>query len=72
MPRYEYQCKECEHKFTKMQSIKDDSIPECPKCSGEAKKLISSGGGFIMEGSNSTSGNSGSTPSCPTGTCGLT
>jgi len=71
MPIYEYRCKDCEHEFTKMQSIKDDSIPECPECSGESKKLISGGSGIIMNDSSSSSDATSSAPTCPTGTCGL-
>jgi len=51
MALYEYVCKECGHKFTKRQSIKNDSLPKCPQCKGDVKKIISGGTGFILKGS---------------------
>ena len=41
MPLYEYQCKQCGHRFEKIQSFSAPEIKECPKCSGEVEKLIS-------------------------------
>ncbi|RQD66900.1 MAG: zinc ribbon domain-containing protein [Tindallia sp. MSAO_Bac2] len=33
MPLYEYQCKQCEHKFEKLKPIsKIDEREKCPKC----------------------------------------
>ena len=42
MPIYEYQCTSCAHRFELKQSIKDESIQECPRCGKEVTKLISS------------------------------
>ena len=41
MPVYEYECQSCKHLFSKKQKITDDTIPPCPKCKKECKKLIS-------------------------------
>ena len=41
MPIYEYQCKECGHRFERIQRIADASVNECPKCKGEVERLIS-------------------------------
>ncbi|WP_372368405.1 FmdB family zinc ribbon protein [Candidatus Uabimicrobium sp. HlEnr_7] len=47
MPIYVYQAKEtekgceyCTEEFEIMQSIKDEALTECPKCSAEIKKII--------------------------------
>ncbi len=41
MPLYEYQCKQCGHRFEKIQSFSAPEIKECPVCQGEVEKLIS-------------------------------
>ncbi|MBN1351317.1 zinc ribbon domain-containing protein [candidate division KSB1 bacterium] len=52
MPTYDYVCGECGYKFEKFQSIKEEPIHKCPVCGKEsAKRLISSGNGFIFKGS---------------------
>lgn len=51
MPTYEYECKECEHKFEVFQSMKGDPIKECPECKGEVRRLFGTGGGIIFKGS---------------------
>ncbi len=42
MPLYEYQCLQCGTRTEHLQKISDPPLPECPKCGGEVKKLISS------------------------------
>ena len=71
MALYEYVCKECEHKFTHRQSINDDSLPECPECGGEVKRIISGGSGFILKGSGfyETDYKSKTPNQCGTGGC---
>jgi len=50
MPIYEYKCKKCGNIFEVLQST--NKIKEiCPKCKGEAKKLMSSKVGFVFKGS---------------------
>jgi len=41
VPLYEYQCKQCGHRFEKIQSFSAAEIKECPVCKGEVEKLIS-------------------------------
>lgn len=51
MPTYDYKCKSCEFTFEKFQKFSDNPEKECPKCNGEVKKLIGSGGIPIFKGS---------------------
>jgi putative FmdB family regulatory protein len=52
MPLYEYRCKECGHRFEKIQSFSASDEKECPLCKSEVERLISapavhfSGSGF--------------------------
>lgn len=41
MPLYEYKCKECGHRFEKIQSFSAEPITDCPVCEGEVERLIS-------------------------------
>ena len=41
MPLYEYQCKQCAHRFEKIQSFSAPEEKLCPECGGEVEKLIS-------------------------------
>jgi putative FmdB family regulatory protein len=53
MPYYDYCCtnEECKHEWECEQSIKDEALTKCVKCGQEtAKRLISSGGNFILSG----------------------
>jgi putative FmdB family regulatory protein len=60
MPTYEYECKECKHKWELEQKIVDLPVTICPACKKEqAKRLISGGtsfqllgGGWYREGYN--------------------
>ena len=49
MPIYTYECDECEHIIEVMQSIKDDSQPQCDKCNGLTTKIITPGN-FHLKG----------------------
>ena len=40
MPTYEYICKSCAHLFEIVQSMRDDSLTECPECGGELRKVF--------------------------------
>ena len=42
MPNYEYACEKCEYVFDVIHSFKDKPAIICPKCSGTAKKQITS------------------------------
>ena len=50
MPVYEYKCMKCEDIIEKFQSMRDDPLTECPKCSGELKKLISTNSINVLYG----------------------
>jgi putative FmdB family regulatory protein len=72
MPTYEYECDKCRKRFELFQSIKDDPIKKCPKCSGKAHRLIGGGSGIIFKGSGfyetdykKKSGHPDSCKSCP-------
>ena len=41
MPLYEYQCKQCGHRFERIQSFSAEDVKECPVCHGEVERLIS-------------------------------
>jgi putative FmdB family regulatory protein len=41
MPLYEYQCKECGHRFELIQSFSGEDPKECPVCHGQVERLIS-------------------------------
>jgi putative FmdB family regulatory protein len=51
MPTYEYKCDKCGMTFEKFQGIKDAPLSACPSCGGSVKRLIGTGGGFILKGS---------------------
>ena len=50
MPTYEYVCKHCAETFEIFQSMNDDHIEKCPKCTGKMKRMFSPGAGFIFKG----------------------
>ena len=64
MPTYSYACTECDNKFDIVQSFSDDSLTECPQCSGRLRKLFNSVG-IVFKGSGfyRTDSRSGSTSS---------
>ncbi|HNW28604.1 MAG TPA: zinc ribbon domain-containing protein [Spirochaetota bacterium] len=79
MPTYEYECLECKNRFEVFQSINDEPIMKCEKCSGKVRKLFGTAG-IIFKGSgfyvndykknggskrNYDKGNSSEKPSCP-------
>ena len=39
MPLYEFQCKSCQHRFEKIQSVAAPD-PNCPKCGSEVERLL--------------------------------
>lgn len=69
MPTYEYKCKKCGYEFEKFQSITEEPLKICPKCKGEAFRLISKNCNFILKGSGyySTDNRKSSTPKEKTG-----
>ena len=52
MPTYQYECSACGHEFEIMQSMKDEKLKKCPKCSKlKLHRLIGAGAGVIFKGS---------------------
>jgi putative FmdB family regulatory protein len=72
MPTYNYNCNECENKFSVFQKMSDDPVQECPQCEGKVRRIISGGSGMIFKGSGfyltdyGKSGTSKKTESTPT------
>jgi putative FmdB family regulatory protein len=50
VPTYSYSCTECGNRFDAVQAFTDDSLQECPKCSGRLRKLFGSVG-VVFKGS---------------------
>lgn len=50
MPTYAYACTACEHRFEIVQSFVDDSLTECPECTGRLRKLFNAVG-VVFKGS---------------------
>ena len=40
MPTYEYVCRSCGHLFEIVQSMRDETLTECPECGGELRKVF--------------------------------
>lgn len=41
MPLYEYECKQCSHRFEKIVQYSDPPEKVCPKCGGEVEQMLS-------------------------------
>jgi putative FmdB family regulatory protein len=41
MPLYEYRCKQCGHRFERIQTYSAEDAKQCPVCQGEVERLIS-------------------------------
>ena len=72
MPTYQYSCTECSHAFEQFQSFSDDTLTECPECTGRVRKLFNAvgvvfkGSGFYRNDSRGTT----TTADAPTTTTG--
>jgi len=51
MPTYQYRCDKCGHEFEEYQSMTEDAIEVCPKCTGHTRRLITGGAGLLFKGS---------------------
>jgi len=52
MPTYDYECRECGHRWELFQQMKDNPKRKCPECGRmRAKRLIGPGAGIIFKGS---------------------
>jgi len=50
MPTYEYECLKCGYRFDLFHGINEEPEVSCPKCNGQARKLIGAGIGLIFKG----------------------
>ena len=50
MPTYIYRCNDCGHEFEVRQRMSDDSLTECPVCSGTVRRIVGSVG-IVFKGS---------------------
>ncbi|HXY52533.1 MAG TPA: FmdB family zinc ribbon protein [Terriglobales bacterium] len=41
MPIYEYQCKQCHHRFERIQKFSDPHVKKCPQCGGPVEQVLS-------------------------------
>ncbi len=39
MPTYQYLCRDCDHEFEAIQSMRDDPLTVCPSCGGTLRKV---------------------------------
>ncbi len=51
MPTYDYECRKCGYEFELFQSMNDDPVSTCPRCSGPVERKIGAGAGLIFKGS---------------------
>ena len=52
MPTYDYECRECGHRWELFQQMKENPKRKCPECGRlRAKRLIGPGAGIIFKGS---------------------
>ncbi len=51
MPTYDYECTQCGHGFEAFHGISAEPLKDCPKCDGDVKRLIGTGGGILFKGS---------------------
>jgi len=51
MPIYEYQCKQCDYRFDKLQRINAALLSECPQCHQQTLKRLVSAPRFKLQGS---------------------
>ncbi|WP_258343394.1 FmdB family zinc ribbon protein [Saccharopolyspora gregorii] len=69
MPTYQYACTECDHRFEAVQSFSEDSLTECPQCTGRLRKLFNAvgivfkGSGFYRTDNRPNSGSSSTSTS---------
>lgn len=77
MPTYAFACPSCGHRFEEVISIHDSTVPACPECGSEVRKVFGNvgvsfkGSGFYRTDSRATpakAGTTGSTSSASTGT----
>ena len=50
MPIYEYQCKQCNYRFDKLQRVNATPLNECPQCQQQTLKKLVSTPRFKLQG----------------------
>lgn len=69
MPRYDYQCANCQNKFEVRQSFSSEPVAACPNCDNDAQRVINSvpivfkGSGFYVNDYGKGKGSTASTDS---------
>ncbi|MCU0610930.1 MAG: zinc ribbon domain-containing protein [Candidatus Eisenbacteria bacterium] len=48
MPTYEYECGACGDRFERRQQMSDAVLTTCPACGGTVRRVISGGGGILV------------------------
>lgn len=56
MPTYDFQCRQCSHKFTAMMSIQEKEKAICPKCGSKDVNQLFTGFGLVKGGSSCGTG----------------
>ncbi|MEW6067698.1 MAG: FmdB family zinc ribbon protein [Nitrospirota bacterium] len=64
MPTYEYKCENCGHSFEIHHSMNEEPVVNCPQCQCRARKIITGGSGFILNGSRADYPEGNLTPQC--------
>ncbi len=41
MPQFEYECSDCEMRFTRLTSDRELDMVTCPECGGKSRRLMS-------------------------------
>ena len=69
LPRYDYECQTCKHRFEVKQSFSSEPVASCPVCQNESRRIIHSvpvvfkGSGFYVNDYGKGKGASGSAAS---------
>ena len=57
MPEYDYECGQCNHSFSVVQSIKEDELKRCPECNkNHLQRVMLSPPLFFVKGEPTTIG----------------
>lgn len=64
MPTYVYKCPQCGKVFERFHAMSENPEVVCPECGVKAEREISGGAGFIMKGSETSTGCCGNENPC--------